>query len=218
MKSKVFGGFLVLLAICMLSHTLLACSEKVASGGTVDENTIAENDIKEHHVDSTKVFAEAEPSDVGNHKIDSVAYWYEIHFHSERENYFTHEEDDSYLDPYLYCYINIYRFELGVQSQISVQNVGEFGRTFFLTLDDKGFVSHEKLDNIYFDKARCEKDLSDFGTSCENEGGVLYRHWIKCDENGLHLTCASSKGSLAGDTDEILKDFAEKMKNWCLEK
>ena len=79
MKSKVFDGFLASLTICMLSHTLLACSEKVASGGTVDDNTIAENDIKEHHVDSTKVFAEAEPSGVGNHKIDSAAYWYEIH-------------------------------------------------------------------------------------------------------------------------------------------
>jgi hypothetical protein len=97
MKSKVFGGFLVLLAICMLSHTLLACSEKVASGGTVDENTIAENGIAELHVDSTKVFAEVEPAYVGDYKIDSAVYWYEIHFHSERENYFTHEEDDSYL-------------------------------------------------------------------------------------------------------------------------
>lgn len=214
MKSKVFGGFLVLLAICMLSYTLLACSEKVASGGTVDENTIAENDIKEHHVDSTKVFAEAEPSDVGNHKIDSVAYWYEIHFHSEREKYFAYAEDD----PYLYCYINVYQEEFGAQSQISVQNVGEFGRTFFLTSGDKDAVAHEKLDNIYFDKSRCEKDLSDFETFCENEGGVLYRHWVKCDEIGLHLTCTSSKGPLVGNAGDILEDFAEKMKNWCLEK
>lgn len=214
MKSKVFDGFLASLTICMLSHTLLACSEKVASGGTVDENTIAENDIKEHHVDSTKVFAEAEPSGVGNHKIESVAYWYEIHFHSERENYFAYAEDD----PYLYCYINVYQEEFGAQSQISVQNVGEFGRTFFLTSGGKDVIAHEKLDNIYFDKARCEKDLSDFETFCENEGGVLYRHWVKCDENGLHLTCTSSKGPLVGNAGDNLEDFAEKMKNWCLEK
>lgn len=214
MKNKMLGKFLVLFAICMLLPTILACSEKVASGGTVDENTIAEKEIAELHVDSVKVFADAEPAEVGNHKIDSIAYWYEIKFHSERESYFAYTEDD----PYLYCYVNVYQEEFGVQSQISIQDVGEFGYTFFLTSNDNGIIFHEKLDNIYFDKSRCEKDLSEFEKNCNDEGGSLFLHVVNCEESGLHLTCSSAKGYLVDNANGILKDFAEKMKTRCLEK
>ena len=74
------------------------------------------------------------------------------------------------------------------------------------------------MDNDYNDDiARCEKDLSDFEQNCENGGGSLYSHKADCAENSLHLTCSTSKGHLLTNAETLLNNYAENMKNWCLE-
>lgn len=219
MKSKMLGKCFAPIAICALVWAVFGCSESSTAGGTVDDNSVVaisadEKAVLEHQVDSTKVFADAETADIDNYGIDSSVYWYEVNFSGERENYFAYEEEN----PYSYCYVSIYQSDFGVRTIEYLPTGENYMRTFFLTADDYGVVYHEKIDYDYNnDISRCERDFSDFEQSCENEGGTLYNHKSACAENRLRLTCTMPKGHLLLESEKILNDYAEGMKNWCLE-
>lgn len=218
MKSKMFGNVALWLALCGALLGLAACSEKSTAGGTVDDNSVVaisadEKAVLEHQVDSTKVFADAETADIDDHEIDSSKYWVEINFRGEREIYFSYEN----IDPYFDCHVYAYYLEFGVRS-VNAFGVGNISqRTLFLTADEWGIVSHEKIDNLYLDHAICEDDFLDFEKYCQNGGGELFRHLVNCESGKLHLTCSLSIGHLNGSVESILNDYAENMKTRCLE-
>lgn len=219
MKNRAYNNILALLVNCFFFLAFIACSESSTAGGTVDDNSIAEvsvdeKAILEHHVDSTKVFAEAGFADIDDTRIDSTVYWFEVDFRGKKDNYFVHEEEKLFS----YCYVDVYQLDFGVRTIKYIPIGDNYTRTFFLTADEQGIVYHEKLDNDYDDDiARCEKDLSDFEQNCENGGGSLYSHKADCAENSLHLTCSTSKGRLMTNAETLLNNYAENMKNWCLE-
>lgn len=219
MKSKMFGNVALWLALCGALLGLAACSEKSTAGATVDDNSVAEISadeklILEHQVDSVKNFVDGIPADIDDYERDTTRFWFEIRFSGEHENFFAYENKD----PYSYCFVNIYQSDFGVRTIEYLPTGENYMRTFFLTADDYGVVYHEKIDYDYNnDISRCERAFSDFEQSCENEGGTLYNHKSACAENRLRLTCTMPKGHLLLESEKILNDYAEGMKNWCLE-
>lgn len=218
MKSKMLGNVALWLALCGVLLGLAACSEKSTAGATVDDNSVAEisadeKAVLEHQVDSTKVVAGSVPADISGYESDSSIYWYEVNFSGEREIYFSYEN----IDPYFDCHVYAYYLEFGVRS-VNAFGVGNISqRTLFLTADEWGIVSHEKIDNLYLDHAICEDDFLDFEKYCQNGGGELFRHLVNCESGKLHLTCSLSIGHLNGSVESILNDYAENMKTRCLE-
>lgn len=218
MKNKLFCKVFFTFVHIGLLWSLVACSESSTAGGTVDDNAVAdfsadEKAIMESKVDSIKVFAETVLADIGDHKMDSTVYWYAITFSDVGDDYFSVEE----YDPFFICYVRVHQYDFGVQTSKSVENVGEFTQTFFMTASENGVVYHTKLDNDYHNAMNCEKDLSVFEQSCESEGGILYRHKADCGENNLHLTCSTSLEHLSDSVANILNVNAQKMKQWCME-
>ena len=218
MKNRVLGKILVALFSGSLFWGVAACSEKNTAGGTIDDNAVAEfsadeKAIMESKVDSIKVFAETVLADIGDYEMDSTVYWYAITFSDVGDDYFSVEE----YDPFFICYVRVHQYDFGVQTSKSVENVGEFTQTFFMTASENGVVYHTKLDNDYHNAMNCEKDLSVFEQSCESEGGILYRHKADCGENNLHLTCSTSLEHLSDSVANILNVNAQKMKQWCME-
>lgn len=218
MKNRVLGKILVALFSGSLFWGVAACSEKNTAGGTIDDNAVAEfsadeKAIMESKVDSIKVFAETVLADIGDYEMDSTVYWYAITFSDVGDDYFSVEE----YDPFFICYVRVHQYDFGVQTSKSVENVGEFTQTFFMTASENGVVYHTKLDNDYHNAMNCEKDLSVFEQSCESEGGILYRHKADCGENNLHLTCSTSLEHLSDSVANILNMNAQKMKQWCME-
>lgn len=218
MKSKMFGNVALWLALCGALLGLAACSEKSTAGATVDDNSVAEISadeklILEHQVDSVKNFVDGIPADIDDYEIDSSKYWVEINFRGEREIYFSNEN----IDPYFDCHVYAYYLEFGVRS-VNAFGVGNISqRTLFLTADEWGIVSHEKIDNLYLDHAICEDDFLDFEKYCQNGGGDLFSHFVNCQGGELHLTCTTSRGHLTEGVESILNDYAENMKTRCLE-
>lgn len=218
MKSKMFGNVALWLALCGALLGLAACSEKSTAGATVDDNSVAEISadeklILEHQVDSVKNFVDGIPADIDDYERDTTRFWFEIRFSGEHENFFAYENKD----PYSYCFVYVFR------SEFSVQSVNTFGmgnisqRTSFLTANEQGIVSHEKIDNLYLDHAICENDFLDFEKYCQNGGGDLFSHFANCQGGELHLTCTTSRGHLTEGVESILNDYAENMKTRCLE-
>ena len=217
MKNRVFGYIAFLLALCGLLLSVVACSETSTAGGTTDENAVTEvsadeKAIMESKVDSIKNLIHGEPADIGDSKIDSTDHWFEITFPDVGEDYFTIEE----YDPIFACYVRVHRQDFGVQFIKSVVNVGEYLQTFFMTASEDGVTYHTKLDNCN-DVANCEKDLADFESSCESDGGTLYRHFVDCKAGELHLTCSTFKGHLSESANDILDHVAEEMKEQCMD-
>ena len=218
MKSKMFGNVALWLALSGALLGLTACSEKSTAGATVDDNSVVaisadEKAVLEHQVDSTKVVAGSVPADISGYESDSSIYWYEVNFSGEREIYFSYEN----IDPYFDCHVYAYYLEFGVRS-VNTFGMGNISqRTSFLTANEQGIVSHEKIDNLYLDHAICEDDFLDFEKYCQNGGGELFRHLVNCESGKLHLTCSLSIGHLNGSVESILNDYAENMKTRCLE-
>lgn len=184
----------------------------------MDDNAVAdysadEKAIMESKVDSIQIFADVMSADIGDYAMDSTDFWYEVTFSGVGEEYFSIEEND----PFFICYVRVHQYDFGVQTSKSVENVGEFTQTFFMTASENGVVYHTKLDNDYHNAMNCEKDLSVFEQSCESEGGILYRHKADCGENNLHLTCSTSLEHLSDSVANILNVNAQKMKQWCME-
>lgn len=218
MKSKMFGNVTLWLALCGTLLELAACSEKSTAGATVDDNSVVaisadEKAVLEHQVDSTKVVAGSVPADISGYESDSSIYWYEVNFSGEREIYFSYEN----IDPYFDCHVYAYYLEFGVRS-VNTFGMGNISqRTSFLTANEQGIVSHEKIDNLYLDHAICENDFLDFEKYCQNGGGDLFSHFTNCQGGELHLTCTTSRGHLTEGVESILNDYAENMKTRCLE-
>lgn len=218
MKNKLFYNTFFSLTHIGLLLALVACSETSTAGGTVDDNAVAdysadEKAIMESKVDSIQIFADVTPADIGDYAMDSTDFWYAITFSDVGDDYFSVEE----YDPFFICYVRVHQYDFGVQTSKSVENVGEFTQTFFMTASENGVVYHTKLDNDYHNAMNCEKDLSVFEQSCESEGGILYRHKADCGENNLHLTCSTSLEHLSDSVANILNVNAQKMKQWCME-
>ena len=204
MKNRVSGYIAFLLALCGLLLSVAACSETSTAGGTTDENAVTELSADE----GFKIYGVR----VGDFEIDSTDHWYEVKFSDVGEDYFTIEE----YDPIFACYVRVHRQDFGVQFIKSVVNVGEYLQTFFMTASEDGVTYHTKLDN-YNDVANCEKDLADFESSCESDGGTLYRHFVDCKAGELHLTCSTFKGHLSESANDILDHVAEEMKEQCMD-
>lgn len=208
MKNSVHNVILFLLANCLLFLAFVACSESSTAGATVDDNSVAA-----HQVDSVKVFWDKSYAMNDSAEIDSTIYWYEIEFQGTGEEYFVYEVEK----PYTYCSVRIYHSEYGTWMVERLPNGNHLLRTVFLTSDNDEIVYHKKLDDYYSDEKYCEKDLADFEKSCEDNGWMLYRHMSDCSKKELHLTCSSSKERLMRGIDEVLEEFAEKMKEQCME-